>query len=105
MPAYDVIVVGVGGVGAPTVWQLARRGLRVLGLERFAVPHALGGSHGNSRQTKIAPYIGGPYEQIILRAYELWREIVAESGQPDIMVTTGFLDIHRLPPAGGYATD
>ncbi|MBM4021804.1 MAG: N-methyl-L-tryptophan oxidase [Planctomycetes bacterium] len=102
---YDVIVVGVGGVGAPAVWHLARRGLRVLGLERFAVPHAMGGSHGNSRQTKIAPYIGSPYEGIILRAYELWREIVAESAQPEIMVTTGFLDIHRAPPAAAYATD
>ena len=103
--SYDVIVVGVGAVGAPTVWHLARRGLRVLGLERFAVPHAMGGSHGNSRQTKIAPYIGGPYEGIILRAYDLWREIVAESGQRDIMVTTGFLDIHRAPPSGAYARD
>ena len=95
MNSYDVIVVGVGAVGSATCYHLAKRGLRVLGLEQFAIPHALGGSHGFSRQTKIAPYIGGPYEPIILRAYELWREMVAASGQPDIMVTTGFLDVHR----------
>lgn len=95
MNSYDVIVVGVGAVGSATCYHLAKRGLRVLGLEQFAIPHALGGSHGFSRQTKIAPYIGGPYEPIILRSYDLWRELVAESGQPDIMVTTGFLDVHR----------
>lgn len=94
---YDVIVAGVGAVGSATLHHLAARGLRVLGLEQFAVPHALGGSHGFSRQTKIAPYVGGPYEPIIRRAYELFAELVAESGQPDIMVTTGFLDLaaHR----------
>jgi sarcosine oxidase len=75
--------------------------LRVLGLERFAIPHAAGGSHGYSRQTKIAPYIGSPYEPIILRAYQLWRELVEQSNQTDIMVTTGFLDLHpdRTIPA------
>src|SRR5262249_13385687 len=58
--SFDVIVVGVGAVGSATCYYLAKRGLRVLGLERFAIPHAQGGSHGFSRQTKIAPYIGGP---------------------------------------------
>ncbi|MCE9545286.1 MAG: FAD-dependent oxidoreductase [Planctomycetia bacterium] len=99
---FDVIVVGVGAVGSAACYHLARRGVRVLGLERFAIPHAQGGSHGYSRQTKIAPYIGSPYEPIILRAYELWRELVAESGQPDIMVTTGFLDLHRDRTFPGY---
>src|SRR3954454_19907503 len=100
--SFDVIVVGVGAVGSATCYELAKRGLRVLGLEQYAIPHNLGGSHGNSRQTKIAPYIGSPYEPIIKRAYELYRELVAESGQPDIMVTTGFLDVHRNHDFPGY---
>lgn len=103
--SYDVIVVGVGAVGSAVCHQLAQRGVRVLGLERFAIPHAQGGSHGFSRQTKIAPYIGGPYEPIILRAYELWRELVEESGQAEIMVTTGFLDIHRHREFPNYHTN
>lgn len=100
--SYDVIVVGVGAVGSATCYDLTKRGLRVLGLEQFSIPHNLGGSHGNSRQTKIAPYIGSEYEPLILRAYELYRELVAESGQTDIMVKTGFLDLspHRNFP--GY---
>jgi sarcosine oxidase len=93
--AYDVIVVGVGAVGSSICYQLAKRGVRVLGLEQHAIPHALGGSHGYSRQTKIAPYIGSVYEKLILRSYELFRELIKESGEPDIMVTTGFLDVHR----------
>ena len=105
MNSYDVIVVGVGAVGSATCYHLAKRGVRVLGLEQFAIPHAQGGSHGFSRQTKIAPYIGSPYEPVILRAYELWRELVAESAQPDIMVTTGFLDVHRNRDFPAYQTN
>jgi sarcosine oxidase len=99
---YDIIVVGVGAVGSAACYQLAKRGIRVLGLERYAIPHAQGGSHGYSRQTKIAAYIGSEYETIILRSYELWRELVAESGQTDVMVTTGFLDLHRNRDFPGY---
>ena len=42
---FDSIVVGVGGMGSAALLHLARRGQRVLGLERFAVPHTLGSSH------------------------------------------------------------
>ena len=55
---YDVIIVGVGvgGMGSAAAWQLARRGQRVLGLERYAIPHAMGSSHGVSRSaTGICP--------------------------------------------------
>jgi len=47
------------------------------------------------------PDIGSDYEPVILRAYELYRELVEESGQTDIMVKTGFLDLapHRNFPA------
>jgi sarcosine oxidase len=100
--SYDVIVVGVGAVGSATCYHLAKRGVRVLGIDLGAIPHAQGGSHGFSRQTKIAPYIGSDYEPIILRAYELWRELVEESGQTDAMITTGFLDIHRDRNFPGY---
>jgi sarcosine oxidase len=100
--SFDVIVVGVGAVGSAICYQLAKRGVRVLGIERFAIPHAQGGSHGFSRQTKIAPYIGSEYEPIILRSHELWRELVEESGQAEIMVTTGFLDLHRDRKFPGY---
>jgi sarcosine oxidase len=52
--AYDVIVAGVGGMGSAACWQLARRGKRVLGLERFDIPHAMGSSHGINRIIRLA---------------------------------------------------
>ena len=51
---YDVIVVGVGGMGSATVYELASRGLRVLGLERFDIPHEMGSSHGVHRIIRMA---------------------------------------------------
>ena len=38
--SYDAIVIGVGAMGSATVFQLARRGLRVLGLDRYDVDKA-----------------------------------------------------------------
>ena len=54
MEAYDVIVVGVGGMGSATVAHLARRGVRVLGLEQYDIPHDRGSSHGLSRIIRLA---------------------------------------------------
>lgn len=88
---YDVIVVGVGGMGSAACWQLARRGFRVLGLERFDIPHAQGSSHGISRIIRQPYYEDPAYVPLVLRAYELWREIEAETGQ-ELLVVTGSLD-------------
>ncbi len=103
--SYDVIVVGVGGVGSAVCYQLAKRGVKVLGLERFAIPHAQGGTHGYSRQTKIAAYIGGVYEPLVRRSYELYRELIEEARQPEIMVNTGFVDICPGQRSGAYQHD
>ena len=51
---YDLIVIGVGGMGSATVYHAARRGLKVLGLEQFDIPHALGSSHGVNRIIRLA---------------------------------------------------
>ena len=87
---YDVIVVGIGAMGSATCYHLAARGAKVLGLERFDLPHAQGSSHGYSRHTKTAVYVDTPYEPFIGRSFELWRLLEGESGQ-QILVTTGYL--------------
>ena len=46
---YDVIVIGLGAMGSATTYHLARRGVRVLGIDQYAPPHDLGSSHGESR--------------------------------------------------------
>ena len=40
--AFDVIVVGVGGMGRAAVYHLARRGSKVLSLAQFPIPHEMG---------------------------------------------------------------
>jgi sarcosine oxidase len=51
---YDVAVVGLGAAGAATLYQLARRGVRVVGIDRFSPPHVYGSTHGDTRITREA---------------------------------------------------
>jgi len=88
---YDAIVVGVGGMGSAALWQLARKGYRALGLERFDIPHAHGSSHGVSRIIRLPYYEAPDYVPLLRRAYELWREIEAATGQ-ELLVVTGSID-------------
>jgi len=75
---FDVIVIGLGAMGAATAWQLARRGARVLGLDRFAPPHAMGSSHGATRITRLAVGEGREYVPLVRRSHALWRELEAD---------------------------
>jgi sarcosine oxidase len=84
---YDAIVVGVGGMGSATAYYLARRGKRVLGLEQFGIPHAMGSSHGHTRIIRLAYYEDPSYVLLLRRAYELWREIQGKAGEKLLHVT------------------
>ncbi len=88
---YDAIVVGVGGIGSAALCHLARRGRRVLGLERFDVPHELGSSHGGTRLIRLAYWEHPSYVPLLLRAYELWRELEREAGE-QLLRVTGSID-------------
>jgi sarcosine oxidase len=76
----DVIVVGLGAVGSALTWQLASRGVKVLGVDRFHPPHAHGSSHGRTRITRLAVGEGAAYVPLARRSHELWRELEAASG-------------------------
>jgi sarcosine oxidase len=78
--AYDVIVIGLGAAGAATTYQLARKGSRVLGIDRFDPPHAIGSTHGDTRITRLAIGEGAQYSPLAIRSHEIWREIEAETG-------------------------
>lgn len=94
---YDVIVVGVGGVGSATTHHLAERGLDVLGLERYDVPHARGSSHGSTRIIRRVQQEDPGYVPLVERAYDRWRELEATTGR-DLLTVTG--SVHA-GPAGG----
>jgi sarcosine oxidase len=88
---YDVIVIGVGGMGSAAVYQLSRRGKRVLGLERFDIPHSMGSSHGVNRIIRLAYYEHPSYVPLLKRAYELWRELEQRVGE-QLLHITGSID-------------
>jgi sarcosine oxidase len=78
---YDVIVLGVGGMGSAACLHLARRGARVLGLEQFSLGHDRGSSHGESRIIRQAYFEHPDYVPLLFRAYELWHELEQASGR------------------------
>jgi sarcosine oxidase len=89
---YDAIVLGLGAVGSATAYQLAKRGTRVLGIDQFSPPHALGSTHGDTRITRQAIGEGPQYTPLALRSYELFREIERETGA-DLLTACGGLVI------------
>lgn len=88
---YDVIVIGLGSMGSTAAYQLAKRGQRVLGLERFGPAHSLGSHHGGSRIIRQAYFEDPAYVPLLLRAYELWDEIERESGEKILTITGGLM--------------
>ena len=82
MPTFDCIVIGVGGFGSGVLDHLARRGVKVLGLERFDVAHDRGSSHGQTRIVRKAYFEHPDYVPLCRRAYELWAELQADAGRP-----------------------
>ncbi|HEU5088969.1 MAG TPA: N-methyl-L-tryptophan oxidase, partial [Roseiflexaceae bacterium] len=91
MSTFDVIVLGLGGMGSATAYQLAKRGQRVLGLERFGPAHANGSSHGKSRIIRQAYFEDPAYVPLLLRAYELWEETEREAGEELLTITGGLM--------------
>jgi sarcosine oxidase len=92
MTRFDVIVAGVGGMGAQTCLHLAQRGRKVLGLERFDVPHTMGSSHGVNRIIRLAYFEHPSYVPLLRRAYALWRDLETRAGE-QLLFITGSLDI------------
>ncbi len=90
MKTFDVIVTGVGGFGSGAFYHLAKRGVRVLGIEQFGIAHDQGSSHGETRIIRKAYFEHPNYVPLAKRAYELWRELEAETGQ-ELMRLSGVL--------------
>jgi sarcosine oxidase len=89
---WDVIVTGLGAMGSAAVRELARRGLRVLGLDRYAPPHAHGSTHGRTRIIREAYFEHPAYVPLVQRAELLWTGLEREVGER-LFVRTGGLMI------------
>jgi sarcosine oxidase len=86
--SHEVVVVGVGGMGSAACAHLADRGVDVLGIERFDVPHDRGSSHGSTRIIRKAYSEHPDYVPLVERAYENWRALEAATGR-DLLTVTG----------------
>lgn len=89
----DVIVVGVGSVGSMASWQLAARGLRVIGIDRFSIPGPFSAYAGESRLFRKVYAEGGHYTPVLQRAQDLWHALERISGS-SLLHTTGNVTIY-----------
>ncbi len=89
---YDQIVIGVGAMGAAAVYELARRGQRVLGLEQFGVPHEFGSSAASTRIFRFAYFEDPSYVPLMRLALSRWQRLQHDFGETFVS-TTGGLDI------------
>jgi sarcosine oxidase len=94
---FDTVIVGLGAMGSAALYHLASRGVKVLGVDRFATPHIHGSTHGRTRIIREAYYEHPCYVPIVQRAYELWSELEGHIGE-QLFVQTGGLMIG--PPDG-----
>ncbi|MES2646496.1 MAG: N-methyl-L-tryptophan oxidase [Bacteroidota bacterium] len=75
MKKFDVIVLGVGSMGAATCYYLAKEGLSVLGLEQFDIPNELSSHTGQSRLIRKAYFEHPAYVPLLQKAYENWAHL------------------------------
>ena len=89
METFDAIVVGLGAHGSAAAAELSRRGLRVLGLERFRRGEAMGSSGGRTRMIRIAHYESPAEVPLVRASWERWRALEAETGTSLLAPTPG----------------
>ncbi len=81
-------------MGSAVTVQLAQRGLRVIGVDRFRPPHDRGSTHGETRITRLAVGEGAEHVPLVRRSHELWRELEAATGS-SVLEQIGGLVIGR----------
>ena len=91
VPKAEVIVVGLGAMGSATCFQLAARGVSVLGFDQYEPPHSLGSTHGDTRITRLAIGEGPDYVPLVRRSHQLWREIEQQTAAPLLTRSGGLI--------------
>jgi len=77
----EVVVLGLGAMGSATVYQLAKAGANVVGIDRHHPPHNLGSSHGDTRITRLSVGEGAQYVPIVRNSHRIWHELEALTGE------------------------
>jgi sarcosine oxidase len=95
MDAFDAIVVGLGAHGSSAAAALARRGFRVVGLERFGRGEAFGSSGGWSRMIRLAHYEDPGLVPLATESWDRWLALGDEIGTTLLQETGG---LYAGPP-------
>lgn len=77
---FDAIVIGAGGMGSAAMFELTRRGRRVLGLEQFSLGHRRGSSHGRTRIIRRAYFEHPDYVPLVRRSFDRWYDLEQHCG-------------------------
>jgi len=77
----DIVVVGLGAVGSAALYQSAKLGAKVIGIDRFVPPHDQGSSHGETRITRQAIGEGREFVPLVLRSNQIWEELERATGR------------------------
>ena len=98
----DIVVVGLGAVGSAALYQSAKLGARVAGIDRFSPPHDQGSSHGETRITRQAIGEGREFVPLVLRSNAIWEELEAATGRSLmtrngglVLATSGLIGSHH----------
>ncbi len=97
----DVIVLGLGAFGSATLYQLARRGVAAIGIDRFTPPHDRGSSHGATRITRESAGEGEVFVPLVRRSHAIWRELEAATGR-ELLIACGALLVGRHDGMGTH---
>jgi len=89
--SYDVAIVGLGVMGSAAAFELSRRGVGVVGFDRYAPPHAWGSSHGDTRIIREAYFEDPVYVPMVQRAFERWHELELLADTPLLQRTGGVM--------------
>jgi len=94
----EIAVIGLGAMGSAALYQLAKRGVKAVGIDRFSPPHDQGSTHGETRITRQAIGEGEVYVPLALRSNEIWKELEAETGER-LLAQNGCLVVDAISSA------
>lgn len=87
----EVGIIGVGTMGSMVLWQLARRGISVMGFEQFHIGHDRSAAGGETRVFRTAYKEGHEYVPLIQESYRQWLQLEQETGTKLLNISSGLL--------------